>query len=139
LGRPGGDPIRAGQHKRKALAAFAALLVIASSVRSAEELDVDLMHEIEDTNKSLASNIALKDAKASGSDAKSLAEAFATVESYYVKKGDAPDAVELAKKSKELSAQIEESVSKNDFGTATDTATRISRNCKTCHSFYKKS
>jgi hypothetical protein len=129
----------ATNRKRKALAAFAALLVIAGSVRSAEELDVDLMHEIEDNNKSLASNIALKDAKAAGSDAKNLAEAFATVESYYTKKGDAPDAVELAKKSKELSTQVQVLLSNSDFGAATDTATNISRNCKTCHSFYKKS
>lgn len=124
---------------RKALAAFAVLLAIAGGVRSAEELDVDLMHAIEDSNKSLASNIALKDAKGATIDAKDLAEAFATVEAYYVKKGDAADAVDLAKKSKELSTQIQESVSKNDFGTATDIATTISRNCKTCHSFYKKS
>jgi hypothetical protein len=121
------------------LAVAGALLIVAGSVRSAEELDVDLMHAIEDSNKSLASNIALKDAKGATTDAKDLAEAFATVEAYYVKKGDAADAVELAKKSKELSTQIQESVSKNDFGAATDTATTISRNCKTCHSFYKKS
>jgi len=126
--------------RRKALVTAVALLALAGGVRSAtDELDTDLMHAIEDSNKSLASNIATQQAKGAGNDAKELTEMFAQVESFYVNKGDAPDAVQLAKKSRELSAQIQQLVGSSDFGAATDAATTLSRTCKTCHNFYKKS
>ncbi|CAH0352945.1 hypothetical protein [Aquabacterium sp. CECT 9606] len=116
------------------------LLVLTTSVKSAQaELDMDLMQAIEDTNKSLSSNIAIKDQKASTSDAKELEQMFSKVETYFVEKGDAPDAVDLAKKSKELSLEIVKSVTAQDFDSATNAATTISRNCRTCHTFYKKS
>lgn len=116
------------------------LLVLTTSVKSAQaELDMDLMQAIEDTNKSLSSNIAIKDQKASTSDAKELEQMFSKVETYFVEKGDAPDAVDLATKSKELSLEIVKSVTAQDFDSATNAATTISRNCRTCHTFYKKS
>ena len=124
----------------RAIAAFALLAAVASGVRSAEEeLSTDLMQTIEDTNKSLASNIALKVGQGASADAQELAAMFAKVEAFYVHKGNAPDAVELAKKSRELSAQIVRLVAAGDYSTATDTATTLSRTCKTCHNFYKKS
>ena len=123
-----------------AIALFAALLALAGSVRSDEaELDTDLMHGIEDTNKSLASNIAVKNSVAASSDAKELGGMFVQVQAYFERKSDAADAVALAKKSQELSAQIVQSVSASDFAAATDSATSLSRTCKTCHAFYKKS
>jgi hypothetical protein len=125
---------------RRALVVLGALLALAGGARSDQaELDTDLMHSIEDSNKSLASNIAIKEGKGASSDAKELAEMFAQVEAFYVKRGDAADAVELAKKSRALSAQILQSVSTSDFGAATDSATTLSRTCKTCHNYYKKS
>jgi len=125
---------------RRALVVLGALLALAGAARSDQaELDTDLMHSIEDSNKSLASNIAIKEGKGASSDAKELAEMFAQVEAFYVKRGDAADAVELAKKSRALSAQILQSVSTSDFGAATDSATTLSRTCKTCHNYYKKS
>jgi len=120
--------------------AFALLLALGATARSAEDdIDTDLMHSIEDTNKSLASNIAAQAAQAAGSDAKELDGMFAQVESFYVRKGDAPDAVALAKKIRELSVRIQQSVSASDFAAATDNATTLARTCKTCHSYYKKS
>lgn len=115
-------------------------LVLTSGVKSAQaELDIDLMQAIEDTNKSLASNIAIKDQKASTADAKELEQMFSKVETYFVEKGDAPDAVDLSKKSRELSLEIVKAVTAQDFDTATNAATTMSRNCRTCHTFYKKS
>ena len=125
---------------KRAIAAFTLLAAVAGGVRSAEDgLSTDLMQTIEDTNKSLASNIALKDGKRASSDAKELTEMFAQVEAFYVGKGDAPDAADLARKSRELSGQILRSVASNDYTSATDSATNLSRTCKTCHNFYKKS
>jgi hypothetical protein len=124
---------------RKVVIFFSICLTLLSATRAAEpELSVDLMQTIEDTNKSLSSNIALKDAKAATSDAKELTDMFAQVETFFVQKGGADNAVDLAKKSKELSIQIVDSVAKNNFDAATDAATNLSRTCRTCHTFYKK-
>ena len=125
---------------RKPIVVIAALLALTGGVRSAqEELDTDWMHAIEDANKSLASNIATRQAAPASTDAKELTEWFAKVEAYYVGKGDAADAVELAQKSRALTAQILQSLSAKDFDAATNSATALSRTCKTCHNFYKKS
>jgi hypothetical protein len=124
---------------RKVVIFFSICLVLLGSIRAAEtELSVDLMQTIEDTNKSLSSNIALKDVKGSTSDAKELTEMFAQVETFFVQKGGADNAVDLARKSKELAIQIVDSVAKNNFDAATDAATNLSRTCRTCHTFYKK-
>ncbi len=103
------------------------------------ELDSEIMKSIEDLNKSLSSNIAIGAAAASTSDTRELAELFAQVETYFVAKGGADDAVELTRKSRVLVADISASVAKKDFTRATDQSTDLSRTCKTCHTFYKKS
>lgn len=65
---------------------------ITAPVTGAEEseLDTDLMQNIEDTNKSLSSNIALQRADASKSDAKDLSAMFDVVEAHFVKKNARP-------------------------------------------------
>jgi hypothetical protein len=124
---------------RKLFIFFGFFLVLTAGANSAETgLSTDLMQSIEDTNKSLASNVAIKDAKAATSDAKELTEMFAQVETFFVQKGDAKDAVDLAKKSKDLTIAIVDSVAKNNFDAATDSATNLARTCRTCHTFYKK-
>lgn len=124
---------------RKVILFIGAALALATGVCLADvELDADLMQEIEDTNKSLASNIALKNAKASIADAKELTAMFEKTEAYFVQKGDAANAIDLTKKSKDLTIAIVQSVIANDFDNATDSATTLSRTCKTCHNFYKK-
>lgn len=124
---------------RKKIIVLGALLVtLAGLALAAAELDTDLMQNIDDTNKSMASNIALKDSKAAIADAKSMNEMFGHVETYFVQKGDAVNAVDLTKKSRELTLTIVSSVTSNNFDAATDAATTLSRTCKTCHTFYKK-
>jgi len=99
---------------------------------------MELMQTIEDTNKSLASNIALRNAKASLSDAAELDGLLAQVETHFVARGDAANAVDLSKQSRTLTQKIIQSVNASDFDTATDAATGLSRTCRTCHTFYKK-
>lgn len=114
-------------------------LVLAASVSSEEiELDTDLMQTIEDTNKSLSSNIALQRADASKSDASDLKSMFDVVEAHFIKKGGAENAVDLSKKSKELANEIIKSIDSNNFDNASNSATELSRTCKSCHTFYKK-
>jgi hypothetical protein len=124
---------------RKVILLCGLLSMLAASVHSAEsELDTDLMQSIDDTNKSLSSNIALKDVKAAAADSKELNEMFDKVETYFVNKGGADDAVDLARKSKDLTEQIAHAVDQHDFDGASNSATALSRNCRTCHTFYKK-
>lgn len=125
---------------RKLITVFGMLLVLAGLVHAADtELDMDLMQTIEDTNKSLASNIATENGPGSTADAKELQALFGKVEVHFVAKGDAPDAVELSRKSKDLAGAILKSVADKDFSTASGAATDLSRACRTCHTFYKKS
>jgi cytochrome c556 len=63
---------------------------------------------------------------------------FGTVETYFVQKGDAANAVDLTKKSRDLTLTIVGAVTSGDYDAATDAATTLSRTCKTCHTFYKK-
>ena len=114
-------------------------LALAAPVRSASpELGMEIMQSIEDLNKSMASNIALRDAKATLSDATELDELFTQVETHFTERGDAANAVELSKKSRTLAQQIIKSVNGADFGAASNAATDLSRTCRTCHTFYKK-
>ncbi len=103
------------------------------------DLDMDLMQTIEDTNKSMASNIATQNGAGSTADAKELQTLFGKVEQHFVAKGGADDAVDLSRKSKDLAESIVKSVATKDFTAASESATTLSRNCRTCHTFYKKS
>ena len=124
---------------RRKLIVFGALLSVSAGLAlAAVELDTDLMQSIDDTNKSLASNIAIKDGKAAIADAKSMNDMFGTAETYFVQKGDAANAVELTKQSRELTLTIVNAVTANNYDAATDAATTLSRTCKKCHTFYKK-
>lgn len=124
--------------RKKTIVAGSLLATLAGLAFAAVELDQDLMQNIDDTNKALASNIALKDGKAAIADAKSMNEMFAQVETYFVQKGDAANAVDLTRQSRELTLTIVNSVTANDFDAATDAATTLARTCKKCHTFYKK-
>jgi hypothetical protein len=125
---------------RKLIIAAALVPALIGVVQAADaELDMDLMQTIEDTNKSLSSNIAIQNAPASTADAKELQALFGQVESHFIAKGDAADAVDLSRKSKDLASAIIKSVAAKDFGMAMDSATDLSRTCRTCHTFYKKS
>lgn len=109
-----------------------------SALAQEVEMDMDLMQNIEDTNKSLSSNIALQKTVESKTDAQALDNMFAVVEAHFVKKGDAENAVDLAKKSRTLTGDIIKSVDANNFENANNSATELSRACRSCHTFYKK-
>ena len=123
-------------HKKILFLLLAATAGIAISAQSA--LDDDLMQNIEDSTKSLTSNIALKDIKGGSVDAKELAEMFAKVEVFYQQKGDASEAVDLSRKSRELSVEVGKDITSRNFDHANELATSLSKTCKTCHSIYKK-
>lgn len=118
--------------------AAAAALVAGAAHTATLELGMDVMQTMEDLNKSLASNVALKESKKALADAEEMDGLFAQVETHFVERGDAANGVELSKKSRVLVQQIVSAVKASDFGAATNAATDLSRTCKTCHTFYKK-
>lgn len=120
--------------------AFLTALLLGVGLACAETaIDDDFMRSVEDTHKSLTGNVGVGNAPGSIADAKELAGMFAQIEAYYVQKGDAPDAVTISKQSRELSNDIEKLAGSKDFETANLKATELSRACKSCHNFYKKS
>src|SRR5512140_1037144 len=85
---------------------FLSLAVVTGSVVAAQvTVDEDFMQVMEDRQKSLSSNISLKDAKAAEEDVKELADMFGDVEMFYEQKGKT-DAANWSKESKELAAAI---------------------------------
>jgi len=111
---------------------------MASSAVVAGTVDEDSMDLMKDKQKSLSSNISLNDAKAATDDANEMADMFDDVEAFFVKKGNAADAVDWAKDSKDLAATIVKSIAANDFDTAAKTSVTLAKTCKSCHNIYKK-
>jgi len=111
----------------------ATLLVVAGNVISAQtDVDDDFMRTVEDSNKSLANHIAIKDAKGVSGDTQELSAMFAQVEAFYA-------AIAISRKSRQLINEIGQSVASKDFDGADVKASDLSRACKSCHNFYKKS
>jgi len=102
------------------------------------EVDSDLMRNIEDTTKSLDSNLSLKDAKSASAEAKELAALFAQVEEFYTRKGDAADAVGFSRKTHDLAEEVLKAIDAGDYGTASTSVVALTRSCKSCHEVYKK-
>ena len=115
-----------------------ALLGTALCAADAVDVDGDLMRGIDDTAKSLDSEVAQKDAKAALADARSLVETFARIESHYGQKPETADAVGFAHKTQALAAQALKAIEAQDFDAAGEAVAQLTRSCKTCHEVYKK-
>ena len=102
------------------------------------DVDGDLMRGIDDTAKSLDSDVAQKDAKAAAADARSLVDTFARIESHYGEKPETADAVGFAHHTQELAAQALKSIEASDFDAAGDAVAQLTRSCRNCHEVYKK-
>jgi primase-polymerase (primpol)-like protein len=119
--------------------AFLTLTLLIVSVASAQfEVDDDMMRGIEDTTKSLDSNIAQREAKAAAAEAKELAGLFAQIETYYAGKSDGAEGVAHSQKSRELALATLKGIEAQDFDTAANTLNTFTRTCKACHQVYKK-
>jgi len=105
---------------------------------AAIDVDADLMRGIDDTAKSLDSNVAQKDAKAAAADARSLVDTFARIESHYGEKPETADAVGFAHHTQDLATQTLKAIDALDFDAAGEAVNQLTRSCKTCHEVYKK-
>lgn len=118
--------------------ALLSLALAGAAFSEGVDVDGDLMRDIDDTAKSLDSDVALKDAKAAATAARTLVETFAKVESHYGQKAETADAVGFAHHTQELAAQALKAIEANDFDAASEAVNQLTRSCKTCHEVYKK-
>ena len=123
---------------RRLFIAAAQLALAGSALCATFDVDGDLMRGIDDTAKSLDSDVAMKDAKAAAADARALVETFAQVESHYGQKQETADAVGFAHHTQELAAQALKAIAASDFDAAGDAVAQLTRSCKNCHEVYKK-
>ena len=124
--------------RRAAVVLLVQIALLGSVSTTAMEVDGDVMRSIDETVKSLDSNVTLHDVKAASAEAKELAELFVQIEAHYAKKGDAADAVEFSRQTRLLVAQTLTALLAQDFDTAADAVGALTKSCKTCHNVYKK-
>ena len=124
--------------KRTFPIALGALALAGAALSAGVDVDGELMRGVDDTAKSLDSNVAMKDDKAAAADARALVETFARVESHYGEKTDTADAVGFARRSQELAAQALKAIEAKDFDAAGEAVNQLTRSCKNCHEVYKK-
>jgi cytochrome c556 len=124
--------------RTKTLLSLAPFVIASSALCAGIDVDADLMRGIDDTAKSLDSNVGQKDGKAAAADAKSLVDTFARIESHYGEKPETADAVGFAHHTQDLAAQALKAIEANDFDAANTAVEQLTRSCKTCHEVYKK-
>jgi len=124
--------------KQTLLAAIVAFALASAALGEGTDVDGDLMRGVDDTAKSLDSNVAMKDDKAAAADARALVETFARIESHYGEKPDTADAVGFAHRTQELAAQALKAIEAKDFDAAGQAVNQLTRSCKNCHEKYKK-
>ena len=107
-------------NRKRLPVALCALLLAGAALSADVDVDGDLMRGIDDTAKSLDSDVAMKDAKAAAADARALVETFAKVESHYGQKQETADAVDFAHHTQELAAQALKAIEANDFDAASE-------------------
>jgi hypothetical protein len=122
---------------KRYLLPLAGWAMVLPALAAAPGLDEALMENVEIINESLASNLSLKAAAAATTDAQDLDALFADVEAWFVQRGDAPDGVGYAQKTREAAAGIVKAVGEGQFETASNLAAELSRTCKACHRKYK--
>ena len=123
------------QRLSTALAAFA---LAGTALCAGVDVDGELMRGVDDTAKSLDSNVAMKDDKAAAADARALVEIFSRIESHYGEKPDTADAVGFAHRTQELAAQALKAIEAKDFDAAGEAVNQLTRSCRNCHEVYKK-
>lgn len=123
---------------RKLMLSFSLALFTSGVLGAQVTIDEDYMQTMEDRQKSLSKNIGVQNADGATEDLKELEDMFGEVEEYYVHKGNAQDAVDWSRESKDLTIAITKYVAAKDFDNATISATTLAKTCKACHRVYKK-
>jgi hypothetical protein len=95
------------------------------------------MRTIDDKNQSVQQKIALKDAAGAAMDAVALQDTFKLVEGFWVRRGDAQDAVDLSKEARDRAADVVTALTGKDFDGASTQAIKVAETCTTCHRLHR--
>jgi len=107
-----------------------------AATQSVDEFDA-WMRTIEQKTQSVQQSIGSRNADAVAADAKSLEETFRLVEDFWVRRGDATDAVALSKQAREHAADLLKAAADKDFDRASTQAIRVAETCTSCHRLYR--
>src|SRR5262249_46952902 len=112
--------------RRAAWISAAVVLLIASAAASQSVDDFDAwMRTIDEKNQSVQQSIARKDGSATAADAAVLQTTFKSVEDFWVRRGDGPDAVDLAKEARERASDVAQASAAQDFDGAAAQAIKV--------------
>ncbi len=109
---------------------------VSVATQSVDEFDA-WMRTIEEKTQAVQQHIAKRDAVTAAADARVLADTFARVEEFWVRRGDAVDAAQLSKDARERAAGIEQAVSQQDFDRASSESIKVAETCTPCHRLYR--
>jgi hypothetical protein len=101
-------------------------------------LDFDVwMRLIDARSVTVQRHIAAQNIDSAKADAKALETHYALMEEYFVKAGNADDAVKQSADGRALAAAIPVALDKQDFAGAAQSALTLARACNDCHDTYK--
>ena len=117
-------------------AAIAAAMGRAVWTQSVDDFDA-WMRTIDEKNQNVQQSIVRRDASAAAADARVLQSTFKLVEDFWVRRGDGPDAVDLAKEGRARAADVEKAVGENDFDRAATQSIKVAETCTPCHRLHR--
>jgi len=123
--------------------AFATALALLGTLASAAanidltDFNDDVMRNMDDTVKSLDSDLAGHDRKSAQADAGSIRDGLHWAEEYFTRKGKVEDAVQLAKQGEGLASDVAKLAASNDFDAALASYDSLVKTCRRCHDAYK--
>ena len=125
---------------RGALATTLTLLVtLACAAANIDLTDFndDIMRNMDDTVKTLDSDLAGHDGKSAQTDARAIQDGLHWAEDYFTRKSNVADAVQLARRGEELASDVAKSAASNDFDAALASYDSLIKTCRRCHDAYK--
>jgi hypothetical protein len=97
----------------------------------------DAMRDMDDTMKTLDSDIATREIISIARSATAIGEGLKYAQDYFSKKGNVEDAVRWAKQGQDLAAAVGTAARGNDFDTALSKYDLLVKTCRACHDVYK--
>lgn len=95
------------------------------------------MQRIDRRSQSMQRNITARDPVAASTDAREVAELYGFMADYFTQRGDAAEAVKLARDGAVLAGTVVDSLRESDFAGASRYARSIATACRDCHIRYK--
>jgi hypothetical protein len=123
-----------------AAAAIAAVLAALPAVRAsaASALDFDVwMRAVDKRSVTVQKSIEAHDVAAASDDAREIERLYGLMEAYFVKDGNAADAITLSHDGKALAASIPAALESQDYAAAALAARTLAHACNDCHDTYK--